>query len=367
LKQRIDILDSLRGIAASIVVFHHVHAQFNAFFPTPSTRIGSLLNTLSGFNVAAVLFFFLISGFSIALSVAGNWGWTNKDINHYIYRRFRRIVPLYLIALVLTALCGIPGGLIYTNSAYGLTTLAGNLFFLQCSDAYAGNWFLPYGGNGPLWTLSFELWFYLFLPATLLMLRQFLPQKWQQLPLLHAGFLAAWICSIGCIWFNKQFFLPWIAFGTLFVVWYAGFWIGSVYLRKTMTIQHLIFLAAGTAFHILLSTRVRSSNLAYLSYAGVIACFFMMGCMIPKYFKAVFSIVQKVINTLFRRIGESSYALYLFHFPLLEISRRNFPSSETALILTLAITLVISVIAEDWFRHKKLLFFKRNYMPSLQA
>ncbi|MEO0001422.1 MAG: hypothetical protein RL766_1468 [Bacteroidota bacterium] len=367
MKQRIDILDSLRGMAASIVVFHHVHAQFNALFPAPSTRLGSILDTVSGLNVMAVLFFFLISGFSIALSVAGNLGWTNKDINHYLYRRFRRIVPLYLIALVLTALCGIPGGLIYTKSAYGLTSLAGNLLFLQCSDAYAGNWFLPYGGNGPLWTLSFELWFYLFLPATLLMLRQFLPQKWQQESLLDAGFLVAWLFSLGCIWFNKQFFLPWIAFGTLFVVWYAGFWIGSVYLRKTMTIQHLIFLAAGTAFHIFLSTRVRSSNLAYLTYAGVIACFVMMGCMIPDYFKALLSIVQKLVNTLFRRIGQSSYALYLFHFPLLELSKRYFPSSATALVFTLAITLVFSAVAEDWLRHKKLLFFKRNYMPSLQA
>jgi peptidoglycan/LPS O-acetylase OafA/YrhL len=367
LKQRIDFLDSLRGIAAAIVVFHHVHSQFNALFPPSSTRIGSILDKVSGLNVVAVLFFFLISGFSIALSIAGKWGWTNKEINHYLYRRFRRIVPLYLFALVLTALCGIPDGYIYTNAAYGLTTLAGNLLFLQCSDAYAGNWFLPYGGNGPLWTLSFEFWFYLFLPATLLLLRLLLPQKWQQVPLLHAGFLAAWIFSLGCIWFNKLFFLPWIAFGTLFVIWYAGFWIGSVYFSKTIRLLHLSLIAAGTAFHIFLATRVHSSNLEYLAYAGIIACLIMMGCLMPAYFNMQLSGVQKVINTLFRRVGQSSYALYLFHFPLLQLCQRLFPSSATALIVALAIILVLSALSEDWLRHKKLLFFKRNYMPSLQA
>ena len=40
----------------------------------------------------------------------------------------------------------------------GLPTLLGNLAFLQ--DFFAR----PYGSNGPLWSLSYEFWFYLVFP-----------------------------------------------------------------------------------------------------------------------------------------------------------------------------------------------------------
>jgi peptidoglycan/LPS O-acetylase OafA/YrhL len=367
LKQRIDVLDSLRGFAASVVVFHHVHAQYYHLFPHPSSFIGHLLVLVSELNVPAVIFFFLLSGFSIALSLSNSWGWTKADINHYLYRRFRRIIPLYFMALGLTALCGIPDGYLLTQSDYGLPALAGNLLFLQCSKSYAGYWFPPYGGNGPLWTLSFEMAYYLFLPAMMLIMRRRYPGKQQELKLLHAGFVVAWCCSMACTWLNKQLFLPWVAFGTLFVIWYAGFWLGTMFNRNKLSVKHFILLLAVTAFHLLLSDRVPSSTLHHLSAAGLMVCCFLIVLLLPEGFQPLLKAVEKYFNLLFRRIGQSSYALYLFHFPLLELCRRTFPSSIIALIMTILLTLAFAVWTESWLRYKKLLFFKRNYMPSLQA
>lgn len=366
MKQRIDVLDSLRGIAASVVVFHHLHAQFNHLFPHPATRLGNLLVFVSELNVLAVIFFFLLSGFSIALSLSNCWGWTKADINHYLYRRFRRIIPLYFMALGLTALCGIPDGYLLTQSDYGLPALAGNLLFLQCSKSYAGYWFPPYGGNGPLWTLSFEMTYYLFLPALMLFMRRLYAGKQNELKLLHTGFLLAWCISMGCIWLNKQLFLPWMAFGTLFVIWYAGFWVGTLYIRKQLTIKHFSLLIAGTAFHLLLSDRLPSSTLHHLSAAGLMVCCFLIVLLLPDGFQPLLKAVEKVLNLFFRRIGQSSYALYLFHFPLLELCRRRFPMSIIAPLVTILVTLAIAAWVESWLSHKKLLFFKRNYMPSLQ-
>ena len=69
MQQRIPTLDSLRGLAALLVVFHHAFSHFPNCFPQPPGYTGNLLQIISELNVAAVLFFFFLSGYSIALSL----------------------------------------------------------------------------------------------------------------------------------------------------------------------------------------------------------------------------------------------------------------------------------------------------------
>jgi len=165
--KRIAILDSLRGLAALIVVFHHVFVYNIAALEQALEQVPwllSALNFVSNLNHLAVLFFFVLSGFAIALATQKLDLTQNQDTNVYLYRRFRRILPLYWIAIGFTCLIGMLNGNYWSNDSYSVVNLIGNLLFLQTSDKIGAYWFSPYGLNGPLWSLSYELFFYLFFP-----------------------------------------------------------------------------------------------------------------------------------------------------------------------------------------------------------
>ena len=60
--QRIKILDSMRGLAASVVVFHHFYTRFPYLFAGKCPDwLQSILLFVSDLNLQAVLFFFFLS------------------------------------------------------------------------------------------------------------------------------------------------------------------------------------------------------------------------------------------------------------------------------------------------------------------
>ncbi len=146
-------LDLLRFIAAFTVVVTHTRSSVFVEF-------GALQDTDKGFLVAAgyaitrvgneaVILFFVLSGFLVggrALSRIAHG--TFKPIDYAIDRFVRISLPL-VPALILTALIHI-----IVDGDFSASELLGNLLSLQ------GIWFRPFGGNGPLWSLSYEVWFY---------------------------------------------------------------------------------------------------------------------------------------------------------------------------------------------------------------
>jgi peptidoglycan/LPS O-acetylase OafA/YrhL len=134
------VLDALRGACALVVVLHHVHT----LFPATSARLAhgsELAGPLAAFasrrSTEAVLLFFVLSGFSIRLSVERSGLRDAASVGEYLRRRARRILPPYLLALALSALVA------YTvapvpAAAVSLSTLAGNLLFLQTAMGVPG-------------------------------------------------------------------------------------------------------------------------------------------------------------------------------------------------------------------------------------
>ena len=130
MKKRIETLDALRGIAAMLVVFHHVFKLYSIEIQEVcSDWVFSLAVFLSELNFLAVLFFFILSGFSIALSLSTKRAF---DWKKYGSRRAKRILPVYFLALVLAGFIGwfVPGVEVL------LVDLIGNIFFL----AISGEW-----------------------------------------------------------------------------------------------------------------------------------------------------------------------------------------------------------------------------------
>jgi peptidoglycan/LPS O-acetylase OafA/YrhL len=146
---KITRLESLRGFAAIYVLLSHLssnylHAQ------------GSWIGQPFRYAQEGVLLFFLLSGFVIYYSWHEHRG--TKNFAHFFYKRFRRIYPIFFLALLLAyAVTCLAKGF----HAPDLGQLLGNLFMTQGFEHDPGWQSQPFMGNGPLWSLSYEWWFYM--------------------------------------------------------------------------------------------------------------------------------------------------------------------------------------------------------------
>jgi peptidoglycan/LPS O-acetylase OafA/YrhL len=174
-----DHLGLIRGLAAITVLIYHIRYRF--FFDyndvTAPDWFSFLFYTLSAFGHDAVIVFFVLSGYFISASVfrdqtAGRWSW-----KRYLVNRFTRLYLVLLPALLLTALWDSLGlGFYSDNPIYSgeqrpwshdffrvsdrlsVGTFVANTLFLQSIQAP------PFGSNEPLWSLSYEFWYYVLFP-----------------------------------------------------------------------------------------------------------------------------------------------------------------------------------------------------------
>ncbi|MCT7951896.1 acyltransferase [Ancylothrix sp. C2] len=156
-------LDSLRGLASLYVVLHNlVYGLYGLDMISENWKL------LFFAGQEAVMLFFLISGFVIYLSTHQK----NLDFRSFCVRRFRRIYFPFLLSILLSII------IFYFNGnlaeKFSWQELIGNLLLLQdFGRVKPGNWFSPFLGNLPLWSLSYEWWFYmLFYP-----IYKFLPES----------------------------------------------------------------------------------------------------------------------------------------------------------------------------------------------
>ena len=317
---------------------------------------------ISDLNTTAVLFFFFLSGFSICLSLKQQSGFNRETLNVYLYRRFKRIFPLYFFALFISFLAGLITHHL-KDAGYHISQLLGNIFFLQCSAAYKGNWFVPYGDNGPLWSLSFEMFYYLFFPLLLFLLlkifgKKILTPKWQPNIL-----LISFILSLASIVGNVYFFFPYMAFLTLFYIWYAGYYFCELYLHKelyhirSIYVPGLIFILM-----IILNYRFHSANFAKL-LTGTAIFFFMLGLSyLRRQMYQLFIMIEKLFNVVFLSIGKGSYALYLFHYPLLMILKYYQLTTGYQMVLALVLLTIVCVALEQKTLRQQWKILKRNYV-----
>jgi len=362
--KRIRILDSCRGIAALIVVFHHVYTRFTYLYPQERTmKIHGILNFISELNVEAVLFFFILSGFSIRLSLKNGLPVRKATLNEYLYRRFKRILPLYFIALCFTFICGL---LIHQTGGpdYSIRNLIGNVLFLQAPESYRGYWFSPYGENGPLWSLSFEMFYYLFFPVFIFaFIRLFKTERFsgtQEKILLAVAF----VLSVACILANKYFFFPYVAFARFFLLWYSGYFLADVYLRGAIrpdanffTIL-LLCLAAGG-----LELFRHSDSMTELFEGMAILTVFYLLCILRKTAAGrVMAPLEKACNFLFFHLGKGSYALYLLHYPVILVLKYFGNISLLTIVITMVVVAIACVQLEEFFVRKKFLFLRLQYI-----
>lgn len=135
----------LRGIAAMMVVFHHARHEFG----------GAMSVT---FGARGVEIFFVISGLVMMYSTQGGQVAANRSLRErageallFWKRRIIRVVPLYWIALFLSA------GLVYRTTMTDPVLLKDALFIPHWNAAYPDQ---LWPTLVPGWSLNYEMFFY---------------------------------------------------------------------------------------------------------------------------------------------------------------------------------------------------------------
>lgn len=132
----------LRGLAALIVVLFHFRYYLNDHYEQ-HPQLGDALFANGAFGVDL---FFIISGFIICYATERN---ESKPLMSYVLKRVLRIYPLLVICLIA----------FYFLFDTGQTSLARSLIPLHADYTQPGPFF-GYNMLSPVWTLTYEIFFY---------------------------------------------------------------------------------------------------------------------------------------------------------------------------------------------------------------
>jgi peptidoglycan/LPS O-acetylase OafA/YrhL len=368
-------LEGLRGALAILVGLSHA-------FCIPYILDPTFYPDIYWLNVGqiAVLSFFIISGYVIGLTNQKEY--SHSRANQYLLKRVIRLVPIYVIAIVLGILA---------RPEESFVKILGNLFFLQ-------NVFVErLDGNNPVWSLNYEVIYYLL----------FIPIWAFRIRLVYCFLLCIFLSILA--WFRLQ---PEIIFcyATGFIFWLFGLWLAwrtktksAEYTEKLPLLTYLLLIYATSSFNfgqivmnligfkgvsvgqvslidiitslslcVVIVSLVTRRQFAALKWLNLI-CFLLPLVVIsfllvtrrilePRwtpsiilYFLAVAASKWKFNLDLlfkFRVLGSISYAFYLIHTPLLFFIRDFSPFSGNIftycvrLIIWLAISIAASILLE---------------------
>ncbi len=239
-KNRLEKLEALRGFAALYVVFFHA-------LPQKIYLLGVNVGAIFRFGPEAVIVFFVLSGFVIKYTFERS---VDKSFKFYFIRRFIRLyIPLFFIFLL--------GYLIKCYSEGTLAspewqTLFGNIFMLQDVISQKPHVIsAAYMGNGVLWSLSYEWWFYMLF---FLLVTQINTNK-----------INRWVGIISITAAATYIIYPFIVnrLAMYFAIWWIGVRFAEIYLKKEkFTIKAIM----PSAYVLLVITALLALNL-YIHYS----------------------------------------------------------------------------------------------------
>ncbi len=350
-KNRLEKLEAVRGFAALYVVLFHA-------LPQKIYLLGINVGALFRFGPEAVIVFFALSGFVIKYTYERS---VDKSFKYYFIRRFIRLyIPLFFIFLL--------GYLIKCYSEGGLAspewrTLLGNIFMLQDVISQKPNVIsAAYMGNGVLWSLSYEWWFYMlfFVLATYVKKEQL--NRWVNIMVILAA--ASYILYPFIV--NRLMMY--------FAIWWIGVRFADSYLKgERITIKSIMpyaFVLGAVIALLALNLYIHFSYTKVYSYPlvaypfielrhFVFAIMVMFGAVIWKNwhwigFNSVFGI--------FKYLAPCSYVIYIsHHYLVIEATYLNFIPNKVIeyglyIVLMILFSYVLEVVVYN--RIRKLLIGK---------
>jgi exopolysaccharide production protein ExoZ len=233
--------------------------------------------------------FFVISGF-IMVVITGE----GTRPGPFLRNRAIRVVPLYWLATTTAAV------LTLWLSSLSWPHLAASYAFLPFDRPGAEKHFFPVLGVG--WTLNYEMLFY-----SLFALSLFLPRRFQ-IPALSAvmlgftlvGFAVRPNTALAAFWTQP-----------IILLFLAGVWLGAWWSRPK---PRIVWPLLGCAVAFLLATRPEMLHFREALWRGMWAVLMVLAALVLER-AGVFSRPFRPLHLL----GDASYSLYLWHFPLLTV------------------------------------------------
>lgn len=153
-QKRFYWLDWFRFLAAfEVLAFHargHVWVHYAQMEATSKSWLTWVFFVMTHWGGEAVVLFFVLSGFLVGGKVFERSLDRSFDLGAYARDRVSRIYVPFIPALAVTAIIACLTGV----HPVSISSFLGNLAGLQSVCARA------YGANLPLWTLAYEIWFY---------------------------------------------------------------------------------------------------------------------------------------------------------------------------------------------------------------
>lgn len=331
--------DILRGIAILMVFIYHTLGAFyvnfvpwNGWFRdfmAPRFQPMFWLYPVT-FGWGGVALFFVLSGFCIHLSFLRS---SQFGIPRFLWRRFWRIYPAYVVALVVFTICNHRH--INLLSPAGAWQMVSHLLFLH---DLSNNTF--FGINGSFWSIATEIQLYLLFPL-LLVIRK------------HLGIVKCLVISFafGIIWRPIAVFwcglpdhLITPALTSPLMTWFD--WTLGAFVAERFFEGNLAFVRRGLWLSVLLpvfiaSTLYKPATIFGFTLAAAVAAVVLDAALQVRW-------KNSIGVRIFTFTGMISYSLYLWHQPLLypvvHFLNRMTASPVAAFVLVLPV-----MIAGSWF------------------
>jgi peptidoglycan/LPS O-acetylase OafA/YrhL len=360
-------LDGLRAIAVVGVMIYHANHKW-----LPGGYLG-------------VEVFFVISGYLITMLLMGEHERTGSvNLGQFWHRRFRRLLPALYFMLALVAL--------YITAFYVVVREQTRGDFVAAL-AYVSNWYQIFVGQGyaaseafvplrHLWSLAVEEQFYLIWPLVMVVIlgraRNGLPKVGARLMAISLGITVVmgfvfaggfvplacstensngyWHIFGRCISVNDTLYLSTVtrAGGLLLGAGFAMLWRPAAIIRGPLRHKHRtldLIAAIGLVALLLLMYFMYLFDEGYYNPWLFRGGFFVTGVVTLFIIAAAThrsAATGKLLgNPLFLWIGTRSYGLYLFHWPIYEIIRKQaqIPLTVPKFVLAMLITVPITEVS----------------------
>lgn len=297
-------LDSLRGIAAMMVVFQHMWEMNH----DSDARLKPWLFFCAGHE--AVILFFVLSGFALAHQLRN---FSIENYPKFVAKRFLRIYPTYYIAIGFSAI------LLYLISKYLPSSLGGNgltrWFYIWSSTSFDKELFissitlLSHLGNSLLvavWSLFYEVWISLIFPFALFFL-------WQSKLFIRIVSMSIFSGISYYLWQYGQFIdNQWQAI--VYYSWYFVFGAFLYYMHDKLSIFAniwVLFVGLLCYFSNYILFGKINDRFSHQLIIGFGSFIILLNGIHNEVFKNVLR------SPLLKFYGKISYSLYLFHLPIL--------------------------------------------------